>query len=113
MENNLPVEKEPLKVSTQELITRFVDFCKFLSKDCKEGKSIPLCTADIVTAVYYYRKHQDVNEFLTKYITYNQDYFQIQWIRSMWSTFQNMTAVELSDLVINQITSVDNSTEGL
>ncbi len=108
MENNLPIEETTVTTNAQELIIRFVDLCKTIAQN--GGSQItPLCTADIVTAVYYYRKHPNVNDFLTKYLNYSQDYFQIQWIRSMWATFKNMSDVELSDLVINQIILVDNS----
>lgn len=103
MENeSLPIQQNKLEIDSHELLIRFALKCK------KDGS---VCAADLVTAVYYYRKYPNVTDFITKYLPYNQDYFQIQWVRSSWANFSKMTESEISDLVINQIILVANSEE--
>ena len=55
MENELYMLKDSHSIDSQELLTRFIYSCKKTVKD--NGSKSPLLSfADIVTAVYYYRK---------------------------------------------------------
>lgn len=101
MENE-SLQENTLEIDSHELLTRFVFKCK---------KDERVCAADIVSAVYYYRKYPGVNDFITKFLVNNQDYFQIQWVRSTWNKLSQMSQEELSELVINQINLVANSEE--
>ena len=114
MDNELPIKQDELSqltIDDLELLTRFILKCKKEAEN-KEHKSHYMCIADLVSAVYYYRKYPDVNEFITKYLANNSDYFQIQWVRNTWNKLSKMTEAELSELVINQIKLVDNFEEG-
>ena len=108
MENQLPTENNMSKIDSNELINRFTEICKNKATNNDDLLAGALCTADIVTAVYYYRRYPNVNEFISKYLSNTQDYFQLQWVRSTWTAFSKMSETELSNLVINQITAVDN-----
>jgi len=108
MENELYMLKDSHSIDSQELLTRFIYSCKKTVKD--NGSKSPLLSfADIVTAVYYYRKYPDINQFVVKYLTECQDYFMLQWVRSTWASLDKMSPEEISNLVINQITLVANS----
>ena len=91
-------------------MTRFIFSCKNIAEKCKEAEPV-ICSADIVTAVYYYRRYPNVNEFINNFFRSTQNYFQLQWLRSTWTTFSKMSEAELSDIVINQIMLVANSEE--
>ncbi len=93
-----------LKIDSDELINRFIEICKNKVANNKDSQAATLCTADIVTAVYYYRRYPDVNEFISNYLSNTQDYFQLQWVRSTWTALSKISEVELSNIVINQIT---------
>ena len=105
IENELPIQSEGVKINSFELLANFVSECK---KIVKEDNYYPttLCSADILTAVYYYRLYPDVEYFIKNVFKFKNNYFQLQWVRSIWDRFSNMTEAELSDLVINQITLV-------
>ena len=105
IENKSPVQSEEIKVNLFELLSGFVSECK---KIVKEDDYYPttLCSADILTAVYYYRMYPDVEYFIENIFKFKHNYFQLQWVRSIWSRFSNMAEAELSELVINQITLV-------
>lgn len=77
-------------------------------KDESKSRLIFAC-ADIISAVYYYRRYPVVEDFINKFLKLKNDYFQIQWIRNTWSKFNTMTDEELCELVINQINLVDYS----
>lgn len=98
------------KIDSMELLSRFVISCKNRAHD-KEFKSAALSYADIVTAVYYYRKYPSVDLFISEYLGDIKDYFLLQWVRVTWASLSKMTPLEISDLVINQITLVANSEE--
>ena len=102
MENELPLKNEEVKVNSFELLTDFVSECKKIVRD-DDYYPTALCSADILTAVYYYRLYPDVGYFIENVFKFKNNYFQLQWVRSVWSRFSNMTESELSDLVINQI----------
>ena len=101
------MDNESLKQNTnqidwQELLIRFIHSCK---------KDTQMYSADIISAVYYYRRYPKAEDFINSFLAENQDYFQIQWVRSTWAYLSKMSDVQLCDLVINQITLVDNSKE--
>ena len=98
------------KIDAMELLSRFILSCKNRPHE-EEFKSPALSYADIVTAVYYYRKYPDPNVFINEYLKDVKDYFLLQWIRATWGSLSKMTTEEISDLVINQITLVANSEE--
>lgn len=104
------LNKEYNKVDSIQLLNRFILSCKKKAED-SDAYSPLLSFADIVTAVYYYRRYSDVNEFIQKHLKGCGDYFLIQWVRNTWATLSKMTEVEISDLVINQIALVANSEE--
>ena len=103
MENQLPIGK----IDSNELISRFTEICKNKVNNDDDFQAGALCKADIITAVYYYRRHPNVNDFISKYLTNTQDYFQIQWVRSTWTTFSKMSEADLSNIVINQIAALN------
>ncbi len=105
MENELPIRNEDIKIDSFELLSNFVSQCKKVLNN-NDYYPTALCSADILTAVYYYRQYPDVEYFIKDIFKYKNNYFQLQWVRSTWSKFKSMTEDELSDLVINQITLV-------
>ena len=102
MDNEINLEKNQLKIDLQELLFRFIISCQQAVQKNQLKHSL-LSSADIVSAVYYYRKYPNVDEFISAYLNNNKDYFKLQWVRSTWITFSNMTNEELSNLVINQL----------
>ena len=111
MENNLPIQENPLQIDSMELLTRFLIQCKEDLKKDEDKALIINCSADLVTAVYYYRKYPNVNDFINKYLKNSIDYFHIQWVRTTWASFAKMSEEEICNLVINQISTVANSNE--
>ena len=105
MENELPIKSEEIKISSFDLLANFVAQCKNIVRS-EDYYPTALCSADILTAVYYYRLYPDVKYFLENIFKFKHNYFQIQWVRSIWQRFAKMTDAELSELVINQITLV-------
>ena len=93
---------ESKKINPFELLSNFVSECKEIVRD-DDYYPTALCSADILTAVYYYRLYPDVEYFLENIFKLKQNYFQMQWVRSIWSRFSKMTEAELSEIVINQI----------
>ena len=110
MENEIKPAKDQLSIDSFQLLSKFVTQCKEASKE-HDYYPTPLCSADILTAVYYYRIFPNVNEFLDKIYKNKNNYFQLQWIRNIWQKMANMSEPELSELVIKQIGSVANFTE--
>lgn len=102
MDNEIDTNNKPLAIDSQELLFRFIVSCQNSFEKNSLKYSLLSC-ADIVSAVHYYRKYPNVNEFINTYVRDKKDYFKIQWIRSTWATFSNMTEEELSNLIINQI----------
>ena len=98
------------QIDSMELLSRFILNCKNRVHE-GEFKSPALSYADIVTAVYYYRKYPDPNVFITEYLKDMKDYFLLQWVRATWASLSKMTPTEISELVINQITLVANFEE--
>ncbi len=105
MKNELPIQSEEIKINSFELLLGFVSECKKIVKEDDYYPTV-LCSADILTAVYYYRLYPDVEYFIENVFKFKHNYFQLQWVRSIWSRFEKMTDTELSELVINQITLV-------
>ena len=105
MENELPIQKEGLKINSLALLSNFIAQCKKVAKN-NDYYPTALCSADILTAVHYYRLYPDVEYFIENVFKFKTNYFQLQWVRSMWSRFSKMSEAELSNLVINQITLV-------
>lgn len=109
------MDKEPylrennLDIDSMELLFRFLQLCKEVVKKSGACSDTISSCADIVAAVYYYRRYPDVNNFIYKYLKNKENYFQLQWTRDTWARFSKLTETELSELVINQIYSVDNS----
>ena len=99
------IESEEIKVNSFELLSNFVSECKNIVKS-DDYYPTTLCSADILTAVYYYRLYPDVEYFIENIFKFKHNYFQLQWVRSVWLRFSKMTDGELSELVINQITLV-------
>ena len=110
MENEIQANKKTLEIDSHELLLRFLLECKDSTSNNEFRKSI-IHGADLVTAVFYYRRYPKVEDFIEKYIKGNYDYFLLQWIRSTWDTFSKMSENELSELVINQISTVANLEE--
>ncbi len=95
-------ESEGVKINPFELLSNFVSECRKIVREDDYYPTV-LCSADILTAVYYYRLYPDVEYFLENIFKFKENYFQMQWVRSIWSRFSKMTEVELSEIVINQI----------
>lgn len=110
MENEMYMLQGSQNIDSMELLARFIYSCKSITKE-GESKSPLLTYADIVTAVYYYRRYPKVEDFLAAFFSDSKDYFMIQWVRSTWSSLSKMTEEEICNLVINQITLVANSLE--
>ena len=110
MENEIKPIKDSFSIDSFQLLSRFVTECKEVSKE-HDYYPTPLCSADILTAVYYYRVFPDVTHFIEKIYKNRDNYFQLQWIRNTWNKLSNMNESELSELVIKQISSVTNFTE--
>lgn len=111
MENNYPLKENALEIDSYELLIRFLLKCKIDSeKDEPRAKFISSC-ADIVTAIYYYRRYPDVNDFINKYLKSKKNYFHLQWARNTWATLSKLTDTEVTEIVINQISIIDNSDE--
>ncbi|OGI18696.1 MAG: hypothetical protein A3B68_03375 [Candidatus Melainabacteria bacterium RIFCSPHIGHO2_02_FULL_34_12] len=113
MENELPIHDQgnTLQADSLELLTRFLIQCKSDTESQSDRKEVVNSSADLVTAVYYYRRYSDVNEFISKYLKNNNDYFHIQWIRTTWDSLSKMSDAQISELVINQITIIANPDE--
>lgn len=110
MGNEVDFKQGQLNIDSFELLIRFVLECK--NKIEKDDSAYPLFdSANLVIAVYYFRKYPDINEFLEQFVKSSNDYFHIQWIRSTWARFSSMTNEELSLLVMNQICSIDKVQE--
>lgn len=109
MENNLPTKDEVQQIDSNELLLRFIMKCSNSEND--DFSATKSSSANLVSAVYYFRKYPDINDFLSKHLKDNKDYFLIQWTRTTWAKLSSMTEEEISDLVINQICLVDNSEE--
>jgi len=110
MNNEVDFKQGQLNVDSFELLIRFILECR--DKAEKDDSAYPLFdSANLVTAIYYFRRYADVNEFLEQFVKSSNDYFQIQWVRSTWAYLNKMSEAELCDLVINQITLVANSKE--
>ncbi len=111
MEEQKYLQKDVLEIDSHELLIRFLLKCKNDSRsDNSKATAISSC-ADLVTAVYYYRRYPNVNDFIEKYLKNKENYFHLQWARTTWAELSKMTESEMSDLVINQIDMVDNSSE--
>ena len=110
MEQNLQSGNLSQNINSIELLTRFVSECKEASQG-QDYYPISLCSADILTAVYYYRFFPDVDEFIELAFKSRNNYFHLQWVRSMWNKLSKMSEAEVSNLVIKQITTVANSPE--
>lgn len=109
MDVNPRKQKSTLEIDSFELLIRFLQKCKNdIEKDGPRSDFISAC-ADIVTAVYYFRKHPNVNDFIEKYLKDKENYLQLQWARTTWDKLSKMTNIEISDLVIKQIQIIDNS----
>ena len=65
MENDLSLDQDALKIDQSEVLIRYVASCRKLSEESKFKISLT-CSADIVAAVYYYRKYPDVNKFISE-----------------------------------------------
>ena len=94
-------------VDSLQLLNRFVLDCKETTKD-NDYYPTPLCCADIITAVYYYRKFPDVNYFIENVFRSKGNYFLLHWVRTTWDRFSKMTDEDLSNLVINQLIMVSH-----
>ncbi len=102
MENELPIQSEEININSFELLSSFVSQCKQVIRNDDYYPTV-LCSADILTAVYYYRLYPNVEYFIKNVFKFKNNYFQLQWVRATWQRFSEMTDVELSNLVINQI----------
>ena len=110
MDNETNTHKQTFNIDSFQLLSRFVGECKELANGL-DYYPHSLCSADIITAVYYYRVFPDADTFIEKAFKSSKNYFQLQWVRSMWAKFDDMSNEQLSTLVINQIGSVANLTE--
>ena len=105
MENELSIQKNSLEIDSLELLIRFILMCQNEAKNNELKFSLDSCI-DIVTAVYYYRRYPNVNDFINAYLKENENYFKLQWVRMTWDNLSKMSEHELSNLVINQISLV-------
>lgn len=106
------LKKDTFEIDSFELLLRFIKKCKSdASKRQHKAQLISSC-ADIVAAVYYFRRFPNVTNFIKECLKDKDDYFQIQWTRATWASLSNMSEVERCNLVINQIYMVDHSEEG-
>lgn len=105
MDNELSLQKNSLEIDSLELLIRFILMCQNEAKKNELKYSLVSCI-DIVTAVYYYRRYPNVNDFINAYLKENEDYFKLQWVRTTWNNLSKMSEPELSNLVINQISLV-------
>lgn len=105
MENELSLQKKSLEIDSLELLIRFILMCQNEAKK-NELKFSLTSSIDIVTAIYYYRRYPNVNDFINAYLKDNEDYFKLQWIRKTWDDLSKLSEVELSEIVINQISLV-------
>ena len=96
---------EEIKINSFDLLANFVTQCKKIVRN-DDYYPTTLCSADILTAVYYYRLYPDVEYFIENIFKFKHNYFQLQWVRTIWTRFSKMADAELSELVINQITLV-------
>ena len=112
MDNNLPIQEESLLINSHELLVKFILAYTNEGKNTADLNKETITCANTVSAIYYFRKFPNVEDFINNHLKINKDYFMIQWIRSTWAKYAAMTSEELSDLVINQLTLVDNSEEG-
>ena len=111
MENDSHLTKDTLTIDSLELLLRYLIKCKNdAKKDESRSKFIFSC-ADILAAVYYYRTYPNINDFIEKYMNDKDNYFQIQWARTTWANLGKLTNAEISNLVIKQISLVDNLEE--
>ena len=110
MENEIFIGESQPTINSMELLCRFILECKNIAQG-EEYYPASLCSADILTAVYYFRKYPNVDDFINNIYKSAKSYFQLHWIRSIWSRFSKMSQAELSELVINQITLVANLQE--
>lgn len=104
------IQKNKLEIDSLELLIRFLTICKNES-DTTEFKAELDCTVDVVTAVYYFRRYPNVEDFINEHMKNSSNYFQIQWARKIWQEFSQKSQAELSDLAINRISLVANSEE--
>ncbi len=110
--DNLPIKEETLAVDSSELLLRFIHECTNTKNKIENEENPLLTSANLVSAVYYYRRHPNIEEFLNMILKDSKDYFMIQWIRTTWDKLSSMTEEEICDLVINNISIVANSEEG-
>lgn len=109
MEINPENQNKTLEIDSFELLIRFLQKCKnTIEIDEPRAHFISAC-ADIVTAIYYYRKYPYVNDFIEKHLKDKENYFQVQWARSTWRKLSKMTTAEMCELVIKQVQMIDNS----
>ena len=109
MKKDLPAKQNTLFIDSLELLIRFILKCKNDVKRNKADVNLVSSCADIVSAVYQYRRYPNINKFIEKYLTGKEDYFKLQWARATWAKLSTLTEAEISELVINQIQLVDNS----
>lgn len=111
MDSNKSIQNNNLTIDSFELLIRFLQKCKSDSESNENRASVISSCADIIAAAYYYRKFPNVNDFIEKYLKDKEDYFYLQWARSTWAKFSKMTEPGLSEVVINQILTIDNFEE--
>lgn len=108
MGNDSHLLGDTLEIDSFELLIRFIITCKNQAEK-NESKAYLMKFADIVSAVYYYRKYPNIEDFLRKYMSNGADYFHIRWAREIWSEFSKMSQAQISELVIKKISLVAKS----
>ena len=110
MEKDLFLE-DTVTIDSIELLDRFTKDSKKIL-ELSDMKASISTSIDIVTAVYYFRKYNNVDDFINSCLQHATDYFLLQWVRSTWAKFSSMTDVELSDIVINNVELVNSFSVG-
>ena len=64
MENNLTTKDEVLGIDSNELLLRFIIECSNNQND--DFSATKSSSANLVSAVYYFRKYPDINQWILK-----------------------------------------------
>ncbi len=106
--DHLPIHQETLNINSHELLVKYVLASTEDGQNCDGSKKELISAANTVSSIYYFRKFPNVEDFIRVHLAKCNDYFLIQWVRNTWLELGAMTSEELSELVINKLTSVDN-----
>ena len=93
-------QRQNLEIDSLELIVRYALICE-------ESGGCP----DIVTAIYYFRRYPNVHDFINEHVkecSGDKNYeTKVQWLKIIWTYLSTMGDMELSDLIIKEISQAD------